>query len=76
MFWGARVKITESNIIDSHSHRMSEIVVCLSDTGTHYIDGKKYNFKYGRTFFLPELVQHQAYGTEKNLRKSHLYVLT
>lgn len=62
MFWGNITKITESNMINPHYHRMVEIVVCLSNTGKHDIDGRMYNFKRGRTFFLPGSVPHQAIG--------------
>lgn len=65
MFWGNRVKITESNMIRTHHHRMTEMVVCLSDTGKHDIGGRTYSFKKGRTFFLPESVPHLAKGSKK-----------
>jgi AraC-like DNA-binding protein len=64
MFWGDKAKITESNIISSHKHRMSEIVVCMSNTGHHDIAGEMFAFKRGRTFFLPELIPHQAIGSK------------
>lgn len=66
MFWGNKTKITESNIMPPHHHRMSEIVVCISDTGKHDIDGRMYNFQKGRTFFLPGFVPHQAVGTKED----------
>ena len=66
MFWGSNAKITESNIMPPHRHRMSEIVVCLSDTGNHKIENRIYNLKRGRTFFLPESVPHQAIGSKEN----------
>ncbi len=63
MFWGKRVTITVSNQISAHSHSMYEVVVCHSSTGKHEIDGKMYDFKPGRTFFLPKMVSHKAIGT-------------
>jgi len=63
MFWGKRVRITESNQISAHSHSMYEVVVCHSSTGRHEIDGKIYDFMPGRTFFLPKIVSHKAIGT-------------
>jgi AraC-like DNA-binding protein len=66
MFWGNRVKITESNIMPTHHHQMNELVICLSDTGQHTIAGKNYNFSRGRTFFLPATIPHQAIGSTEN----------
>jgi AraC-like DNA-binding protein len=60
MFWGDIVKITNSNIIETHKHNMYELVICLSDNGQHIIDGRHYNFKKGRIFFLPELISHRV----------------
>lgn len=60
MFWGDIVKIEDSNIIETHKHKMYELVICLSDKGQHIIDGRCYNFKRGRIFFLPELISHRV----------------
>ncbi len=35
MLWGAKVKITEDNMMDPHAHNMHEFVVCLNNTGKH-----------------------------------------
>jgi len=66
MFWGNTVKITESNMIPPHQHKMYELVVCISATGEHTIAGRHYKFFPGRTFFLPESVPHQVIGTIEN----------
>jgi AraC family transcriptional activator of mar-sox-rob regulon len=64
MLWGNTVHIIGSNMIMPHRHEMHEMVVCLSGTGRHEIDGRTYEFRRGRTFFLPGMVPHQAIGTD------------
>lgn len=69
MFWGNKVTITESNIMPPHRHRMSEIVVSMSNSGKHEIDGRILNLKQGQTLFLPDSIPHQAIGSKDNPAK-------
>ncbi len=65
MLWGAKVKITEENMMDPHAHNMHEFVICLNNTGKHLVDNRLYDFQAGQTVFLPKGISHQAIGSEK-----------
>jgi AraC-like DNA-binding protein len=63
MIWGSAGAATVSVRNRTHAHDMHEIVTCLSDTGLHWINGRTYPFRRGRTVLLPGGVPHHVVGT-------------
>lgn len=60
MIWGAMASITQSDPRSEHFHDRHELVVCLSNEGSHAVDGRRYSFRSGRTFLLPGGVPHRV----------------
>lgn len=52
------------HIVDQHEHH--EFVQCMGNDGVQWIQERRYDFKLGRTFFIPAGVKHQAIGTDKH----------
>ncbi|MBN1674939.1 MAG: helix-turn-helix domain-containing protein [Kiritimatiellae bacterium] len=61
MLWGVALTVIKRNA--AHAHDMHEFVVCMSDTGRHEVDGRLYEFRAGRTIFLPSGVSHYVIGS-------------
>jgi AraC family transcriptional activator of mar-sox-rob regulon len=65
MIWGSAGARTVKVRNRTHAHDMHEIVTCLSDTGLHWVNGRTYPFRRGRTILLPGDVPHHVVGTAR-----------
>jgi len=61
MLWG--LTATHSDTTETHQHDLHELVVCLSDSGTFFIDGTAYDYYPGRTLFIPGGTPHHLTAT-------------
>jgi AraC family transcriptional activator of mar-sox-rob regulon len=65
MIWGSAGAGTVKVRNRTHAHDLHEIVTCLSDTGLHWVNGRSYPFRRGRTILLPGGVPHHVVGTAR-----------